>query len=43
MTVVFKFHPEFYRRDTDEGVDQDFDKVIQDLAKSPGAPSATRM
>ncbi len=43
MTVVFKLHPEFCHRDTDEETDKDFDKVIQDLAKSSGAPSATRM
>ena len=43
MTVVFKIHPEFCRRDTDEGSDEDFDKVIQDLVKSSGVPSGTRM
>ena len=43
MTVDLKLHPEFCRRDKDEGVDKDVDKVIQDLAKASGAPSATRM
>ena len=43
MTVDLKVHPEFYHRDTDEGTDKDFDKVIQDLAKSTGTPSVTRM
>ena len=43
MTVVFKFHPEFCRRDTDEEGDKDFDKVIKDLAKTSGAPFATKM
>ena len=41
MTVVFKIHPEFCRRDKDKGTDTDFDKVITDLPKSPGAPSGT--
>jgi len=27
----------------DTGVDKDFDKVIKDLAKTSGAPSATKM
>ena len=43
MTAAFKLHPEFCRRDTDKGADADFDKVITDLAKAPGAPSATLM
>jgi hypothetical protein len=43
MTVTFKFHPEFYRRDTDKGDDTDFDKVITDLAKTPGVPPARFM
>jgi hypothetical protein len=43
MTTDFKCHPEFCRRDTDKGVDTDFDKVITDLPKSPGLPSATVM
>jgi hypothetical protein len=43
MTEVFKFHPEFCRRDTDKGADTDFDKVITDLAKAPGVPSGTLM
>ena len=43
MTVDFNLHPEFYRRDTDEGDDKDFEKVIKDLAKAPGAPSDTKM
>jgi len=43
MTEDFKLHPEFCRRDTDEGADKDFGKVIKDLAKAPGAPSATKM
>ena len=43
MTVDFNLHPEFCRRDTDKGTDTDFDKVITDLAKTPGAPSATVM
>ena len=43
MTVDFKLHPEFCRRDTDKGVDVDFDKVITDLVKSPGVPSVTIM
>ena len=43
MTVVFKPHPEFCRRDTDKGVDSDFNKVITDLSKAPGAPSPTLM
>ena len=46
MTVAFKLHPEFCefcRRDTDKGADADFDKIITDLAKEPGAPSATVM
>ena len=30
-------------RDTDKGAEADFDKVITDLAKAPGAPSATLM
>ena len=43
MTVTFNLHPEFCRRDTDEGTDKDFEKVIKDLAKAPGSPSATKM
>jgi hypothetical protein len=46
MTATFKLHPEFCefcRRDTDKGADADFDKIITDLAKEPGAPSATVM
>jgi hypothetical protein len=43
MTVVFKLHPEFCRRDTDKVADADFDKVITDLVKTPGSPSATLM
>jgi hypothetical protein len=43
MTVTFKFHPEFCRRDTDMGTDTDFDKVITDLVKTPGVPSPTVM
>ena len=43
MTVDFKLHPEFYRRDTDERVDKDFDKVIKDLPISSGSPFATKM
>ncbi len=43
MTVAFKLHPEFCQRDTDKGTDVDFDKVITDLAKTPGAPSGTVM
>ncbi len=43
MTLDFKLHPEFCRRDTDKGVDTDFDKVITDLAKVPGTPSVTLM
>ena len=43
MTAAFKLHPEFCRRDTDKGADADFDKVITDLAKAPGAPPATLM
>ena len=43
MTAVFKLHPEFCRHDTDEGTNKDFDKEIKDLAKAPGAPSATKM
>ena len=43
MTVVFKLHPEFCRRDTDNRTDTDFDKVVTDLAKAPGTPSATVM
>ncbi len=43
MTAVFKLHPEFCRRETDKGADADFDKVITDLAKAPGVPSATLM
>jgi hypothetical protein len=43
MTAAFKLHPEFCRRDTDKGADADLDKVITDLAKAPGAPSATLM
>ena len=43
MTTDFKCHPEFCRRDTDKGADADFDKVITDLTKAPGAPSATFM
>ena len=43
MTVAFKLHPEFCQRDTDKGTDTDFDKVITDLAKAPGAPPATLM
>ena len=43
MTVDFKFHPEFYPRDTDKGTDTDFDKVIKDIAKAPGDPSDTIM
>ena len=43
MTVTFKFHPEFCRRDTDEGADKDFEKVIKDLAKASGTLSATKM
>ncbi len=43
MTVVFKHHPEFCRRDTFKGVHTDFDKVITDLAQEPGAPSSTVM
>ena len=39
----FNLHPEFCRRDTDEGSDKDFEKVIKDLAKAPGAPSVTKM
>jgi hypothetical protein len=43
MTVAFKLHPEFCRRDTDKGTDVDFDKVITDLDKGPGAPPDTFM
>ncbi len=43
MTVAFKLHTEFYRRDTDKGADADFDKVITDLDKAPGAPPVTLM
>jgi hypothetical protein len=43
MTVDFKLHPEFCRRDTDIGTDADFDKVITDLVKVPGTPSVTLM
>ena len=43
MTESLKFHPEFCRRDTDKGTDTDFDKVITDLAKTPGGPSVTVM
>jgi hypothetical protein len=32
-----------YRRDTDEGTDNDFDKMIKDLAKASGTPSSTKM
>jgi hypothetical protein len=32
VSVGFKLHPEFYRRDTDKGTDADFDKVITDFA-----------
>ena len=42
MTTDFKLHPEFCRRDTDEG-SVDFNKVIKDLDKTPGVPSATKM
>ena len=42
-TAAFKLHPEFCRRDTDKGSDTDFDKVITDLAKTPGSPPATLM
>ena len=38
-----ELHPEFCRRVTDKGADADFDKVITDLAKAPGVPSATLM
>ena len=41
MTVAFKLHPEFCRRDTDKRTDTDFDKLITDLAKEPGVPSTT--
>ena len=34
MTVTFKIHPEFCRRETDKGTDTDFDKVITDLVLS---------
>ena len=43
MTTVFNLHPDFCRRDTDKGTDTDFDKVLTDLAKAPGAPSTTVM
>ena len=43
MTVAFKLHPEFCRRDTDEGADKDFEKVIMDLAKASGTSSVTKM
>jgi hypothetical protein len=43
MIVTFKFHPEFYRLDTDKGDDTDFDKVITDLDKAPGSPPGTIM
>jgi hypothetical protein len=41
MTTDLKLHPQFCRRDTDRGTDVDFDKVITDLGKEPGVPSAT--
>ena len=37
MTTVFKLHPEFSRRDTDEGTDKDFEKVIKDIACKTGS------
>ena len=43
MTVVFKLHPEFCQHDTDKGTDQDFEKVMTDLAQVPGDPSLTVM
>ncbi len=43
MTADFKLHPEYCQRDTDKGVDQDFEKVMTDLAQAPGAPSVTVM
>ena len=43
MTLDFKLHPEFCRRDKDKGTDTDFDKVITDLVKTPGDPSSTLM
>ena len=41
MTVFFKLHPEFCRRDTDKGSDTDLDKVITDFVKTPGDPPLT--
>jgi hypothetical protein len=43
MTVVFNLQSEFCRRDTEKGTDTDFDKVITDLVKTPGAPSSPIM
>ena len=43
MTAAFKLHPEFCQRDTDKRTDQDFEKVMTDLAQTPGAPSVTVM
>ena len=43
MTAAFKLHPEFCQHDTDKRADQDFEKVMTDLAQTPGSPSVTAM
>jgi hypothetical protein len=43
MAAAFMLHREFVQREVGEREDKDLAKVIKELAKAPGSPSATEM